>query len=159
MLLPLCFFLPADLALVHLPTQVKSKGEPSTLYSKGRILGYKRSKVNQYENTSLIKIEHVNQRSDTDFYLGKRCVARPVSSLSPLPCPVHRHNLCKKAAADARRLRALPPLPVAPSYRAALSLGGEAAAAESRRGEGGELLAANADAAGRVHAESCAALV
>lgn len=55
--------------------QVKAKGEPSCLYSKGRILGYKRSKVNQYENTSLIKIEHVNQRSDTDFYLGKRCVA------------------------------------------------------------------------------------
>merc|ERR1740125_32935 len=51
---------------------VKAKGEPSCLYSKGRILGYKRSKVNQYENTSLIKIEHVNQRSDTDFYLGKR---------------------------------------------------------------------------------------
>ena len=55
-----------------LSPQVKAKGEPSCLYSKGRILGYKRSKVNQYENTSLIKIEHVNQRSDTDFYLGKR---------------------------------------------------------------------------------------
>merc|ERR1711907_386550 len=51
---------------------VKTKGEPSTLYCKGRILGYKRSKVNQYENTSLIKIENVNQRSDVDFYLGKR---------------------------------------------------------------------------------------
>merc|ERR1712100_522002 len=51
---------------------VKKDGEQSTLYCKGRILGYKRSKVNQYENTSLIKIENVNQRSDVDFYLGKR---------------------------------------------------------------------------------------
>ena len=32
-----------------------------------------RSKVNQYENTSLIKIEHVNAKSDVDFYLGKKC--------------------------------------------------------------------------------------
>merc|ERR1719197_1675069 len=51
---------------------VKKAAEPCTLYAKGRILGYKRSKVNQYENTSLIKIEHVIQRSDVDFYLGKR---------------------------------------------------------------------------------------
>merc|ERR1711918_55809 len=47
-------------------------GEPCTLYTKGRILGYKRSKVNQYENTSLIKIENVNARSEVEFYLGKR---------------------------------------------------------------------------------------
>merc|ERR1712146_814257 len=53
---------------------VKRKGEPSTLYSKARILGYKRSKVNQYENTSLLKIENVNQRSDVDFYQGKKVV-------------------------------------------------------------------------------------
>merc|ERR1719291_814474 len=51
---------------------VAKKGESSTLYCKGRILGYKRSKVNQYENTSLIKIENVTQRSDVEFYLGKR---------------------------------------------------------------------------------------
>merc|ERR1712227_825206 len=53
---------------------VKRKGEPTTLYSKGRILGFKRSKVNQYENTSLVKIENVNDKSDVDFYLGKRIV-------------------------------------------------------------------------------------
>merc|ERR1711967_197241 len=51
---------------------VKKAGEPCTLYCKGRILGYKRSKVNQYENQSLIKIENVNQKSDTEFYLAKR---------------------------------------------------------------------------------------
>tara|TARA_B100000795_G_scaffold22020_1_gene14673 strand:- start:1291 stop:1404 length:114 start_codon:yes stop_codon:yes gene_type:complete len=28
--------------------------------------------VNQYENKSLIKIEHVNDKVDTDFYMGKR---------------------------------------------------------------------------------------
>ncbi|KOO28467.1 hypothetical protein Ctob_002337 [Chrysochromulina tobinii] len=51
---------------------VKPRAEPTTLYAKGKILGYKRSKANQYENTSLIKIEHVNAKADTDFYLGKR---------------------------------------------------------------------------------------
>ena len=28
--------------------------------------------VNQYQKTSLIKIQNVNQKSDTDFYMGKR---------------------------------------------------------------------------------------
>ena len=58
----------------HVPrgAMVKRSGESSNLYCKGRILGYKRSKVNQYENTSLIKIENVNSRSDVPFYLGKR---------------------------------------------------------------------------------------
>jgi large subunit ribosomal protein L35Ae len=59
------------------------------LYCKGRVLGYKRSKVNQAENQSLVQIEGVKTRAgifrlnikksrlnipsaDTDFYLGKR---------------------------------------------------------------------------------------
>ena len=39
---------------------------------RGLILGYKRSKVNQYENTSLIKLEGVTAKEEVDFYLGKK---------------------------------------------------------------------------------------
>jgi len=34
--------------------------------------------VNQYENKSLIKIEHVNDKVDTDFYMGKRCATAQI---------------------------------------------------------------------------------
>ena len=49
-----------------------SSKQPVRLYSKGVILGYKRSKVNQHCHTSLVKIENVNDKESTDFYLGKR---------------------------------------------------------------------------------------
>lgn len=42
------------------------------LYSKGRILGYKRGKSLQQENTSCIKLENVHSIEDAKFYLGKR---------------------------------------------------------------------------------------
>lgn len=44
----------------------------SSLYVKGRILGFKRAKRNQRENTSLLQIDSVRAREDVDFYLGKR---------------------------------------------------------------------------------------
>ncbi|ORX88691.1 60S ribosomal protein L33-A-like protein, partial [Basidiobolus meristosporus CBS 931.73] len=43
-----------------------------SLYSKGRVLGFKRAKRNQRVNTSLIQLENVATKEDTQFYLGKR---------------------------------------------------------------------------------------
>merc|ERR1711916_68412 len=41
-------------------------------YVKAVHVGYKRSKVAQYPNTSLLKLEGCQTRKATDFYLGKR---------------------------------------------------------------------------------------
>ncbi|KAK8662546.1 hypothetical protein V6N13_092117 [Hibiscus sabdariffa] len=40
------------------------QGERVRLYVRGTILGYKRSKSNQYPNTSLIQIEGVNTKEE-----------------------------------------------------------------------------------------------
>jgi large subunit ribosomal protein L35Ae len=42
------------------------------MYVRGTILGYKRSKSNQYENTSLLQIEGVSTKEDVAWYGGKR---------------------------------------------------------------------------------------
>lgn len=42
------------------------------LYVKGVVLGYKRGLRNQTNHTSLVKIAGVEQKTDVDFYLGKR---------------------------------------------------------------------------------------
>lgn len=46
--------------------------QPVRLYTKGVIMGYKRSKSNSYPANTLIKIEGVLSREDTKFYHGKR---------------------------------------------------------------------------------------
>ncbi|QHN91655.1 60S ribosomal protein [Arachis hypogaea] len=48
------------------------QGERVRLYVRGSILGYKRSKSNQYPNTSLIQIEGVNTKEEVAWYAGKR---------------------------------------------------------------------------------------
>ncbi|GAB2211147.1 hypothetical protein Droror1_Dr00016439 [Drosera rotundifolia] len=60
-------------SLQSLPKMVKGRqGERVRLYVRGSILGYKRSKSNQYPNTSLIQIEGVNTKEEGTWYQGKR---------------------------------------------------------------------------------------
>ena len=49
-------------------------GRPPRLYSRAIFQGFRRSRVNQYDNQARLKIEGVNANADTKFYLGKRVV-------------------------------------------------------------------------------------
>lgn len=44
----------------------------SRLHVKGTILGYRRGRRNTYHHTALIRIDGVNDKKSSDFYLGKR---------------------------------------------------------------------------------------
>ncbi|KAG5572049.1 hypothetical protein H5410_061815 [Solanum commersonii] len=50
------------------------QGERVRLYIRGNVLGYKRSKSNQYPNTSLVQIKGMNTKEEVNWYLGK-CMA------------------------------------------------------------------------------------
>ncbi|KAE8790008.1 60S ribosomal protein L35a-1 [Hordeum vulgare] len=60
------------------------------LYVRGAILGFKRSKSNQYESTSLLQVEGVITKEDVSYYAGKRIAyvykAKTKSSCTTFRC-------------------------------------------------------------------------
>ena len=49
-----------------------TNGSNTRLYVKSVFLGYRRSRRSQNTNQALLKLQHVNSKTDVNFYLGKR---------------------------------------------------------------------------------------
>ncbi|KAJ8650251.1 hypothetical protein MRB53_003274 [Persea americana] len=62
------------------------QGERVRLYVRGTVLGYKRSKSNQYPNTSLIQIEGVNTKEDVSWSGGLMETPASYARSSNLTC-------------------------------------------------------------------------
>lgn len=59
-------------AVVKKSRSVNRAGKPSRLYARAIVTGYTKGKSDQRPNHSILKIEGVNTKEDTEFYLGKR---------------------------------------------------------------------------------------
>ena len=56
-------------------TPKAKKSQPVRLYTNGVMVGFRRGGANSgnhYNHTALIALEGVKQRTDTEFYMGKR---------------------------------------------------------------------------------------
>jgi large subunit ribosomal protein L35Ae len=56
------------------PVKKANSGAPPRLYLRALFSGFRRGKTTQNENQALLRIEGVNDRSETPFYQGKRVV-------------------------------------------------------------------------------------